>query len=191
MIEKDGLDAKIMRAGNLMSRYTDGEFQINFTTNNFMRTLRAYVELNAFPMSQMDDKEEFSPIDETARAILQLAGTDSKFTIFHVFNSHTVEMGNIIKAMADCGLKLDIVSDEEFERRLQEVLADESRNEFVSPLVNYRLGDDDLWLEVPVENKFTVKALYRLGFYWSITDTRYLENAISMLQSFGFFDKDF
>lgn len=35
-----GLRAKIMRVGNLMSRRKDGEFQINFRTNNFMNSLR-------------------------------------------------------------------------------------------------------------------------------------------------------
>ena len=37
-----GLNACIVRLGNLMSRYTDGEFQINFITNSFMRSLWAF-----------------------------------------------------------------------------------------------------------------------------------------------------
>ena len=43
-VEEDGLDGMIVRVGNLMSRYSDGEFQINFVTNNFMRSLRAYAK---------------------------------------------------------------------------------------------------------------------------------------------------
>ena len=30
-----GLDGKVIRVGNLMSRNSDGEFQINFITNGF------------------------------------------------------------------------------------------------------------------------------------------------------------
>lgn len=41
-IEQDGLDATIVRLGNLMSRQKDGEFQINSSTNAFMRNLKAY-----------------------------------------------------------------------------------------------------------------------------------------------------
>ena len=42
MLSENKLDAKIMRVGNLMSRLEDGEFQMNFRTNNFMNTLRSY-----------------------------------------------------------------------------------------------------------------------------------------------------
>ena len=42
-----GLDAVILRAGNLMGRYSDGEFQINLLTNAFMRSLAAFNHLGA------------------------------------------------------------------------------------------------------------------------------------------------
>ena len=188
MVGEQGLDAKIMRVGNLMSRQLDGEFQVNFNTNNFMSTLKSYVAMGCFPMSEMDEQDEFSPIDETAHAIVLLAGTDSKFTVFHPYNSHTVEMGNIIQAMQGCGLAIDVVDDERFGARLREALADDAINAFVSPLVNYNLDDDEMRFENPASNRFTVKALYRLGFQWSITETRYLEQAIEMMQMLGFFD---
>jgi hypothetical protein len=35
-----------------------------------------------------------------------------------------------------------------------------------------------------------VKALYRLGFQWSITGLHYLRQAIEMMQLLGFFDLD-
>ena len=186
-IREEGLDAKIMRIGNLMSRYRDGEFQLNFHTNNFMRTLRAYVKLGAFPMSRMDEQTEFSPVDETARGILALAGTDSRFTLFHVYNANKVEMGIVIRVLRETGFRIDIVSDEEFDKRLKAALADEKRNESVSPLVNYELGDDDQRTFVPVDNRFTVKALYRTGFCWSITDYRYLRKTLEMLKQLDFF----
>lgn len=49
-IKNDGLKAKIMRVGNLMGRNKDGEFQMNFKTNNFVNTLRAYSVLGCFPL---------------------------------------------------------------------------------------------------------------------------------------------
>jgi hypothetical protein len=136
----------------------------------------------------MDEREEFSPIDETARAIVTLAGTDRRFTVFHPYNSHEVEMGNIVLAMRECGLEVKPVDDATFEARLHEALADDSINAFVSPLVNYSLGDDDMRYENPADNSFTVKALYRLGFQWSITELGYLRKAIEMMQLLGFFD---
>ncbi|MDO4538958.1 MAG: AMP-binding protein, partial [Coriobacteriales bacterium] len=188
MVGERGLDAKIMRVGNLMSRQLDGEFQINFNTNNFMSTLKAYVAMGCFPMSEMDDTDEFSPIDEVAHAIVMLAGTDRRFTVFHPYNSHEVEMGNIIRAMQERGMHIDVVYDDEFEERLHAALANDEINAYVSPLVNYSLDDDEVRFANLATNSFTIKALYRLGFQWSITEMHYLRRAINMMQTLGFFD---
>ena len=70
-VEERGLDAKIMRLGNLMSRTTDGAFQMNFNTNNFFRTLWAFAELECIPFSILTDEEEISPVDEVADVIIK------------------------------------------------------------------------------------------------------------------------
>ena len=79
------------------------------------------------------------------------------------------------------------MEDGKFEELLRERLSDAGTNLAVSPLVSYRLEDDTLRKEIDTDNRFTVQALYRLGFRWSITDTVYLEKAIRMLISLGFF----
>ncbi|MBO5598262.1 MAG: SDR family oxidoreductase, partial [Oribacterium sp.] len=187
-VAEQGLDGKIMRLGNLMSRQEDGEFQINFRTNNFMNTLRAYAVLGCIPYSELDDQTDFSPIDETARAVVHLAGTPSDFTVFHVYNSHEVDMADVVAAMDLCGLYLDAVTDEAFAQRLREGLADDDINAFLSPLINYDLTDDNRRQDIACDNRFTVQALGRLGIRWSITDMEYLEKVIEMLQTLGFFD---
>ena len=62
-IAHHGLNAKIMRVGNLSACQKDGEFQINFNTNNFLATLRAYVVIGMIPYEALDKYFEFSPID--------------------------------------------------------------------------------------------------------------------------------
>jgi len=187
-VENKGLDAKIIRMGNLMSRYNDGEFQINFNTNNFMNTLKSYVVLGCFPVQEMDEKDEFSPIDEVAKATVLLAGTNSEFTVFHAYNSHTIRMGDLVQALNDNELKVDVVDEKVFNDRLRMALMDERINRYVSPLVNYNTDNDGDTIDNDVDNEFTVKALYRLGFHWNITDSEYIDNAISMLKTLGFFD---
>lgn len=183
-----GLDAKIIRLGNLMSRHEDGEFQINFHTNNFMNTLKSYVVLGCFPIQYMDDDDELSPIDEVARAVVLLSGTESKYTVFHAYNSHSIEMGDIIYAMKDYGFHIDLVEESDFKIRLKELLADKEKSQYLLPLVGYDLEDDALRDPNEVSNAFTIKALYRLGFKWSIVDTDYIETCIEMLDTLGFFD---
>ena len=59
-----------------MSRNSDGEFQINFITNGFLRSLRGYQAVGKFPIGGMHEVTEFSPIDSTALAVLRLVQTE-------------------------------------------------------------------------------------------------------------------
>ncbi len=187
-VEKKGLDAKIIRLGNLASRSADEEFQMNFATNNFMNTLKAYAVLGCFPQTEMSLTDEFSYIDETARAVVLLSGTGSQFTVFHAYNSHTVDMGNIIMAMNACDIPVKVVKDSEFKERLKEGLADMEINKYLSPLINYDLAAGPVLKEVGSENFFTVNALYQLGFAWTITDMEFIEKALEYMKGMGFFD---
>ena len=67
-----GLDGKVIRVGNLMSRNSDGEFQINFITNGFLRSLRGYEAVGKFPVKGSRGSYRISPIDSTALAVLKL-----------------------------------------------------------------------------------------------------------------------
>lgn len=184
---KDGLDGKIIRVGNLMSRKSDGEFQINFVTNGFMRTLNAYRILGQFPMGAMHEQAEFSPIDSTAAAIITLAAAESEFTVFHAYNSHKIYMSDVIYAMNRYGFSIEIVPDEVFEAALKEAAGQEHKSDAVLGLIAYASDDENKRYEIMADNRFTVEGLYRLGYKWPITDDAYLENAIRALDTLGFF----
>ena len=91
-----GLDAKIMRVGNLSARQKDGEFQINFNTNNFLALLRAYVIIGMVPYDALSETFEFSPIDDVAHAIMLLATTPKDCTVFHPYNIHHPYFADIL-----------------------------------------------------------------------------------------------
>ena len=80
--------------------------------------------------------------------------------------------------------------DEAFHARLNELLADETRNMLVSGLLTYSSSDNRLRRYVKTDNSFSVKALYRLGYKWPITDEAYLLRMIESLDSLGFFDRN-
>lgn len=187
-IEEEGLDGKILRMGNLSSRFRDGEFQINFKNNATMNTFRAYAALGCYPIDKICETEEFSFIDEAARAVVLLSSVDSRFTVFHVYNSHSVDMGDIIYAMNELGIPIHTVSGTEFEIALDNGIADESISQYLLPLIGYNMRDDEERTEVPIENGFTVNALYSLGFRWSITDQEALKRMLRSLETLGFFD---
>ena len=184
----EGLDGKIIRVGNLMSRDSDGEFQINFITNGFLRSVRGYKALGKFPMGGMHEVAEFSPIDSTALAVLRLAQTDRRFTVFHACNSHHIYMADLIYAMRSYGFKIDIVRDEDFEEAVKEYAKNGENSEAVSGLIAYTSHNENEIYTMEYRNSFTAQALYRLDYKWPVTDDRYLESAIGALDRLAFFD---
>ena len=189
-IHERGLDGKIVRVGNLMSRQSDGEFQINSITNGFMRALRGYYALGKFPISGLDDTTDFSPIDEVAKTILILATAPKQFTVFHSANSHPVEMGDVVQAMNDSGLHIDNVNEKEFMDAVIDATNDEEKSKKVSALITYTSNDNHTHSYILTDNRFTIKALYRLGYKWPITDQEYLVKAIKSLISLEFFERN-
>ena len=188
-VDKDGLDGKIVRVGNLMSRQKDGEFQANSITNGFMRDLKGYATLHKFPVNSMDVEVDFSPIDEVAKTIILLSQTPSKFTVFHSANSHMVQMGDIIYVLNELGFDIEVVSDEEFITSMKEMMLDESKSMLVSSLISYSSSDMHTHSFILTDNEFTNKSLYHLEYKWPITDYNYLRNAIESLATLEFFTR--
>jgi len=183
-----GLDAKIMRVGNLMARHSDGEFQINFRSSGFMRQLRGYKILGAFPMSMMFAPAEFSEIGMVAEAILRLSGTDSKFTVFHPCNNHLVTMADVLYIMQEHGFQIEVVSDAVFQQKLNAAAEDSALSDAVSGLIAYMNSDTSVtrcMLDASI--RYTTEALFRLGFKWPITSPNYLHNMLSALDELGMF----
>ena len=183
-----GLDGKVIRVGNLMSRNSDGEFQINFITNGFLRSLRGYKAIGKFPMGSMHEIAELSPIDSTALAVLKLVQTDRRFTVFHACNSHHIYMADLIYAMQRYGFQLDIVKDAEFEEAVKEFAKNSKDSDAVSGLIAYTSHNENEIYTMEYNNAFTAQALYRLDYKWPVTDDRYLESAIAALDRLAFFD---
>ena len=183
----EGLDGKVIRVGNLMSRASDGEFQANSITNGFMRDLKGYATLHCFPVNSMDVAIDFSPIDEVAKAVLLLSTTPSRYTVFHCANSHQVQMGDIVAVLNDMGYGIEVVSDAAFAQSMRAMMADETKNMLVSSLINYASSDNHTYAFILTDNEFSNKALYHLGYKWPITDDAYLRQAIESLEGLNFF----
>ena len=184
---RKGLDAVVLRAGNLMGRLSDGEFQINFETNAFMRTLWAYIQLGLCPVSILENPVELSPIDAVADAVIALTGADSRFSVFHMNNNHTVTMADMMDAIRRHGFSVRTVSDGEFREALAETARREEDSRTVLSLTAYSNREGETLTMVGSENRFSINALFRLGFRWPIIDAAYLERIIWALDSLSFF----
>jgi thioester reductase-like protein len=184
-----GLKAKIMRVGNLMSRNSDGEFQINFQGNSFMNSLKAFKLLGKFPVAMMGGAAEFSPIDSTAQAILKLTQTNSEYTVFHPCNNHDIYMSDVIYTMKEYGFAIDIVGEGEFAECLKEKMQDDRMIAALTGILAYQGNNPEKPLyALGRSNEFTTEVLYRLNFKWPMTSEDYIKKAIAALDGLGFFE---
>lgn len=182
-----GLDGKIIRAGNLMGRHQDGEFQINLHTNSFVNRLRAYYTLGRVPYGDMSGQVELSAIDSTARAILLLAQTPRECCLFHAYNNHHINIGDMISVMNSCNLPVQASEEADYAQAFGRVAQNDELAERLASLVAYQTGSK-LVVEMPVENEYTVQMLYRLGFNWPLVGELYVDKLIESLNSLGFFE---
>ena len=168
-----GLDAKIMRVGNLSARSTDGEFQANFSTNSFMGRIKVYNMLGCCPHEMRDSQVEFSPINEVAKAIVLLATTPKDCCVFHPYNNHSVPLGDVLSELRCVGDGVRFVELSEFSAALKQA---------------ENMTGGQKTADVARQNVYTMQVLYRLGFQWSATSWDYIEQFLSAISGFGYFE---
>ena len=183
-----GLNAKIMRVGNLSARQKDGEFQINFNTNNFLALLRAYVVIGMVPYDALDRRFEFSPIDEVASAIMQLAQTPKECVVFHPSNTHRQFLSDILTGFAEAGITLKRVENEEFQKALGRMMDNPDLVTLLRPLMAYKMSGSRQVRFIESTNDYTTQVLYRLGFQWPTTAADYVHRFVDTIVGFGFFN---
>lgn len=185
----EGLHCKIVRAGNLMARQSDSEFQINFETNSFINRLRAYAAIGKIPYSVMGGRVELTPIDLASRAILLLGQTPRDCTLFHVYNNHQIYIADIIEIMNTLGFDITGAEEDEFNQAFALAREDETKQDAISGLVTAMgMGKGKGRALVTVVNYYTLQVLYRLGYQWPLISDEYLIMFIKYLKEMNFFD---
>lgn len=188
-ISRQDLNARIIRVGNLMSRFDDGQFHISSITNSFISNLRAFASIGKISGTMLSELVELSPIDCTAEAVVRLAGACRDFTVFHATNDHRVQMSDIISAMNSTGVYIETVSDEEFYEAYRELLEDVHMNSFVSSTISCFPSDDNPTESyIEHDSSFTSKILSELGFRWPEINEYYLSGLFDTLDNLGYFD---
>ena len=186
-----GFNAKIMRVGTLAARNTDGEYQINFTTNTFMGRLKSNIIIGKYPYDMIETPFELSPIDFVAKAILLLSQTPKNCTVFHPFNNHMLMMGDLYMEMDRIGLHSQATETEEYEKALEEAKQNPEKAKILSSMLAYQnMAHGQKIFSVGKSNKYTMQVLYRMGFHWPVTSLDYMKRFLNALRGLGFFDFD-
>ena len=185
----NGMNVKIMRVGTLAPRESDGEYQINFTTNSFMGRLKSTFIIGCYPYENMDMPFELSPIDYTAKAILLLAQTPKECVVFHPFNNHSLIMNDLYLEMDRVGLKAHPAEDDEYEKALNEAKKDPEKAKILSSFIAYQnFAHGKKTYYVGKSNALTMQILYRLGFRWPVTSLDYMKKFLNALKGLAYFE---
>lgn len=186
-----GLDAYILRLGNIMARYEDGVFQDNINDNAYLNRINAIYNLGVIPDYIKNGYLEFTPVDYCANAIVKIVfNNNNQNRIFHLFNNKHITLLDFIDICSKLYKKIEIVNDDIFNKRLKELI---KTNDYIA---SYILNDMDenkkLQYEsnIKVNADFTNQYLSKLGFDWPNINKEYIKKFFDYLFNKNFFRKE-
>ncbi len=188
---RDGVQACIMRMGNLTNRASDGVFQINYKTNAAAQRIKGVLELGMLPDYLIEDGMyvEFTPIDEAAKAIMLLARHfDQNRTVFHINSTKVVYLNILIKYFSELGYPIQVVSGKEFASALRGTARQAGMEHILELFINDLDEHDRLNYDsnIRIENRFTEEYLRRLGFTWGEIGLEYLRKYTAYFEKIGY-----
>ena len=182
-----GLSVKIIRVGNLMSRFSDGLFQRNYNTNAFLNNIKAIKNLKALTSSLSKEAVEISPINYVAKGIVKLSKTPEECRLFHCINDKTIFNRDIIDALNEYDYNIREVSNEEFRK-----IYNENMDENIQGMITSEITLEDIEETYDFEENYrieqTTTILHLMDFHWPKPDKKYLKRLIDYLNRFKYFD---
>ncbi len=150
--------------------------------------LRAYVVIGMVPYEALDQRFEFSPIDEVASAIMQLSQTPKECIVFHPCNTHRQFLSDILTGFAEAGITLKRVETEEFQQALEKMMENPDLVTLLRPLMAYNMGGGHKTRWIESTNDYTTQVLYRFGFQWPTTAADYVHRFVDTIVGFDYFN---
>ena len=187
-----GLDAKILRLGNITSRYSDGKFQINPKENAFTNRLKSVILLGVIPKSLLEQEIEFTPVDLCADAIIKIMQNyNNKVNVFHIYNSNHTKVNKIIPVLRNLGFKISIIPDADFSKVLENVLKNQTSKKALSGIINDLNEDKKLKYStnIKIKSVFSIDYLLKCKFKWKKIDALYIEKYFNYLKNIEFFNE--
>ena len=187
-----GLDAKIMRMGNLTGREFDGKFQPNVSENAFANRLKTFIELGVLPENILDFYLEFTPIDYAAKSVILLSKLCNDYNVFHLFNHKHIQMEEVDRIFNSMGINLKHITkkemtelidkysnDKRYRGKIQGIILDINKNKEVEYKSNIKVLSD-----------FTIEVLKKLGFDWPEVKDEYIKKYINYLYDIKFLSRE-
>ena len=186
----DGLDAKIVRVGNLTNRLSDGKFQPNYESNAFLTRFKAALELGMFPDYLLPLYAEFSPIDRTAQGVVKIAQYADKQCVFHLNSNRPIYFDRLLEVFGQLDIKMELVSGDVFNATLQKI-AQDTRTEYIYEAFQNDMDENGRLVydsNIRLNNDFTDWFMRKLGFEWAQIDFEYIRDYVEYFRSIGYLE---
>lgn len=187
-----GLDATVLRMGNLTGRFSDGRFQNNIDDNAFYRIIKSIYQLSLMPENQLQTNIEFTPVDLAGRALRMIIMESKRDRlIYHILNHNEITASHLIDLFDSIGIRINIVKSEDFRSYIEKISIDQKMNKALSGIITDIGKDKDLDYNTPIvtNSDETQKCLKKLGFEWPVISSGYIEKIIEHMRLTGFIEK--
>jgi len=186
----EGLDATIIRVGNLTNRLSDFQFQPNYHANAFLNRVRAALAMGALPDYMMHLYAEFSPIDQTAEGVIKIGQFASRQTVFHLNSHQNLYFDRMVQILNGLGCPMEVLSGADFGAMLQR-MGQHPDTAYIYEALQNDLDDSGKLVydsNIHIRNGFTVWFLEKLGFQWAKIDAEYITGYIHYFRKLGYLD---
>ena len=186
----NGLDAQILRIGNITSRYSDGLFQENVDENAFAKKIKSFIEIGAFPNYLLKHSIELTPVDLCANAIIKILQHNSICNVFHIYDTKLLPIKLLADTLSEFNIELSPVSDKLLADIITGILEDDSRKSILSGIIHDLDKNKHLVYtsNVKLDCSFTEDYLKATGFEWSPIDKEYVIKYMNYFNKIGFID---
>lgn len=183
-----GLDAQILRLGNITNRYRDGAFQINIENNAFAKRIQAFVEIGAIPRYVLKHAIELTPVDLAANAIITILNSKSDCNTFHIFNNKLLQVTMLIDIFEKLGIEITPVSNKLMADIISGIFTDDERKDIISGIIHDLTVDKKLIYtsNIRLDEEFTLAYLKKLGFEWKEIDHEYVIKYMNYFKNINF-----
>lgn len=187
-ISSKGLDAQILRLGNITNRYSDGVFQMNADENAFAKRIKSFIEIGAFPKYMLKHSIELTPVDLAAKAIVKVANYTSHCNVLHIYDNNLLPIKLFIETLSELGINLLPVPEKMMTDIITGILADNNRKDILSGII-YDLNENKQLVytsRIRLNSNFTEGFLERIRFNWKSIDKDYIIRYINYLRKIKF-----
>ena len=176
---QEGLNARIFRIGVLTGTMS-GRFQIQPEKNAFANRLKALCEIGCVPLSMLSATIEMTPVDSCVQAILNLVAQESSQTAYHIYNTNTLTLGEVVLMLKQNGHMIKVVSDDKFQQKINQLSKQGSYDILVG--LTEEISSNHNRDNISVTASMTTQLLLSTGFCWPVINAEYLRGFLDSIK---------